>query len=478
VSSKKDKLLESAQKFISKGQLDRAIKDYEQVVAIDPDDIRFRQRLAELLVRANRKEEAIREYEEIGRHYSNNTFFLKAIAVYKQIQKLDPANPRITITLASLNEKQGLVGNALAEYSAALNYYQKAKQLPEAISVLEQMLAADPENLNTHLKFAETYYAAGINEKAYERFCRLAHLLGRSGDESAFRQICSRICSIFPERRDFLTDLATNLIGEGHCGMVIPQLRSLAENDSENRKAWDLLAEAYRCTGEQDKLKAVLREMAGLFPDSAPSMEVSTDTVAEETNLELPDVEEMDEPAGAAGMEVTEPESQSGESGYGGSFEGLESHSQADEELENYATFSETLDNLLLEETGLAELPSGDEFVAGPEKVGTEPAESLPGKDYEELEAPLEKDWEEEIDIDLLEEGAGEFPLDLAAEMPPQPSDEDAQIHLPEPPSMDELERILAETELVEAQSPGEGTEFRLDLAEEAGALSLDNLLD
>ncbi len=35
MASKKDKLLESAQKFIAKGQLDRAIRDYEQIVALD-----------------------------------------------------------------------------------------------------------------------------------------------------------------------------------------------------------------------------------------------------------------------------------------------------------------------------------------------------------------------------------------------------------------------------------------------------------
>ena len=89
MSSKKDKFLESAQKFIAKGQIDRAIRDYEQVVALDPNDIRHRQKLAELLVRANRNLEAIGEYETIGKYYADNGFYLKAIAVYKQIQKLD-----------------------------------------------------------------------------------------------------------------------------------------------------------------------------------------------------------------------------------------------------------------------------------------------------------------------------------------------------------------------------------------------------
>ena len=85
LASKKDKFLESAQRFVLKGQLDKAIKDYQQVVALEPKEIRYQQRLAELLVRESRKEEAIAQYEGIGKHYAENSYFLKAIAVYKQI---------------------------------------------------------------------------------------------------------------------------------------------------------------------------------------------------------------------------------------------------------------------------------------------------------------------------------------------------------------------------------------------------------
>jgi tetratricopeptide (TPR) repeat protein len=206
LAAKKEKLLESAQKFIAKGQLERAIRDYEQIVALDSVDIRHRQKLAELLVRVNRKEEAIAEYEEISRQYSSNHFYLKAIAVHKQIQKLDPDNINITLTLASLNEKQGLIGNALAEYNNAVNHYLKSGSLDEAIKVIEHMLAADSENLNTHLKCAETYYRAGLSDKAYEEFSRLAHLLLKSGDESAFNRVCDRVKSLYPDKMDIALD--------------------------------------------------------------------------------------------------------------------------------------------------------------------------------------------------------------------------------------------------------------------------------
>jgi tetratricopeptide (TPR) repeat protein len=207
LSSKKDKFLESAQKFILKGQLDRAIKDYEQVVILDPKDIRQRQRLAELLVRANRAIEAIGEYEAIGKYYSDNGFYLKAIAVYKQVQKLDPEDIKICLCLATLNEKQGLTGNALAEYGKVYSYYEKSGKLNDALKILESMVNIDPENLNTRLKFAETRYALGQKDDAYEDFSLVASLLKRRGDESVFAQIADRILYLFPDKKGQLDAL-------------------------------------------------------------------------------------------------------------------------------------------------------------------------------------------------------------------------------------------------------------------------------
>jgi tetratricopeptide (TPR) repeat protein len=200
LASKKDKFLESAQKFILKGQLDRAIKDYEQVVALDPKEIRHRQRLAELLVRAGRKEEAIEEYEFIGKYYADNSYFLKAIAVYKQIQKIASDTIKITLTLASLNEKQGLSGNALAEYGVACAHYEKSGQLSDVLKIIEKMLAIDPENPATWRKQAEILFARQEYDTAYKAFCQLAQLLAARGSQAAADEVSARIRGLFPDK--------------------------------------------------------------------------------------------------------------------------------------------------------------------------------------------------------------------------------------------------------------------------------------
>ncbi|WP_298269534.1 tetratricopeptide repeat protein [Geobacter sp.] len=265
--TKKEKHLDSAQKFLVKGQLDRAIREYEQAVVLDPKDIRVRQKFAELLMRANRKDDAVREFEVIGKFYADNGFYLKAIAVYKQIQRTDPRNSAISLTLASLNEKQGLVGNALAEYKTVYDHYEKSGQLDEALSVLEKMHAVDKDNFNIRLKLAETRHRAGLGEQAYDDFTALARDIKRSGDETTFARVCERIGQLFPERKEFLLAVAEGQVNSGNPVAVLPLLKQLVSDDRFNPRALYLLADAARAANDPRTAKGAYGQIVKRYPD-------------------------------------------------------------------------------------------------------------------------------------------------------------------------------------------------------------------
>ncbi len=199
MASKKDKILESAQKFVLKGQIDKAIKDYQQVVAMEPNDIRYRQRLAELLVRDNRKEEAIQQYEDIGKHYADNCYYLKAIAIYKQIQRLNPGNIATALNIAWLNHQQGLIGNALAEYGQVAAQYEKENLPKEALKVVEKMLEVDHDHAATRLKYAELLHATGADEQARQAYHDLAAALNAKGLGDDAASVSARLAELFPE---------------------------------------------------------------------------------------------------------------------------------------------------------------------------------------------------------------------------------------------------------------------------------------
>src|SRR5436305_14448243 len=77
----KNKVIESASKLIAKGQLEKAVKEYQRVLEFDPDDVRVLQKLAELYQKMKRPAEAADCFEKVARTYATQGFYLKAVAL-------------------------------------------------------------------------------------------------------------------------------------------------------------------------------------------------------------------------------------------------------------------------------------------------------------------------------------------------------------------------------------------------------------
>ena len=89
MSINRNKILDAARKYQARGQYDKAVAQYEKLVAADKRDVRSLLKIGDLYVRKGDRGAAIETYEGVAEHYAQQGFFLKAIAVYKQILKLD-----------------------------------------------------------------------------------------------------------------------------------------------------------------------------------------------------------------------------------------------------------------------------------------------------------------------------------------------------------------------------------------------------
>ncbi|WP_145924823.1 tetratricopeptide repeat protein [Syntrophotalea acetylenivorans] len=256
--SKKEKLLAAAQKNLLKGQIGKAIKDYEKIVAIDANDIRNRQKLAELYSRDKMAEMALATYESVAKHYEDNGFFLKALAVYKQMQKVDASKPELYQRLAEINVKQGLVGNALTEYHNLLKLYRSQGETDEALKILDQMKELDPDNLNISLQVAEAYSQAQQTEKAADCLVEILQRITPVADLQAVENVQKVILSKCPatdcpEFNPVMVELARAFLACGQADRSVELLQSVLENDSQNTEALLSLAKSYRSLADHSK---------------------------------------------------------------------------------------------------------------------------------------------------------------------------------------------------------------------------------
>jgi len=184
----RQKLLRNAEKLVSKGKIDAAIKQYRKALDSSPRDTTTLNRVGDLYVRAKRLDEAMELFHRAAEHFSDEGFFVKAIAIYKKILRLDPGQMPVYEKLADLYHRQGLSTEAKNQYEVVADYHLKHEDLASAIAVHVKIVEIVPNDATQHLRLAELYQQAGRHEDALAQYREIAVLMLEHGKvEEALR---------------------------------------------------------------------------------------------------------------------------------------------------------------------------------------------------------------------------------------------------------------------------------------------------
>ncbi|MEL7058974.1 MAG: tetratricopeptide repeat protein [Acidobacteriota bacterium] len=194
----------SAEKYVSKGKLEAAIKEYKKVLLENPDDINTLNRVGDLYARIERYDEAVSLFSKIAERYTRDGFFVKAIAIYKKIIKLDPTALAVYERLAELYYKQGLLNEARTQYQVLADYYQKHDNATSAITIYQRMSEMEPDNPSFHLKLAELFESQLLIDKALKEYRALADLLIVAGSVDEAVQVYAKALEIGAEQPAFV----------------------------------------------------------------------------------------------------------------------------------------------------------------------------------------------------------------------------------------------------------------------------------
>src|SRR5512138_2085452 len=103
------KLKDEAAEAAARGKLSRAADLYRAALRGDPNDVATRQKLAEVLRRDGRADEAIEAYRAVANRFASDGLLIKAIAISKTILELDPEHVATQAALAELYAKRAAV---------------------------------------------------------------------------------------------------------------------------------------------------------------------------------------------------------------------------------------------------------------------------------------------------------------------------------------------------------------------------------
>ena len=152
----KEKVMDAARKFVDKGQIDKAVKEYLRIVQEDPKDVRIWLKIGDLYARKNAKQDAIETYLKVARFYHEQGFQAKAIAVYNQILKLDSRQVEVILRLAELYREMGKMAEAMQHYESVAAHFHREGNSKEALATVQQLVDLDPENIATRPSTSST----------------------------------------------------------------------------------------------------------------------------------------------------------------------------------------------------------------------------------------------------------------------------------------------------------------------------------
>ena len=241
----KAKVLKAAEKFLSQGKINAAIKEYRQIIEHDLTDFTTLNMLGDLCVRAKLNDEAISCFSRIAEHYREKEFHLKAIAMYKKIERLTPRDPAIAFKLGSLYATQGLNADAKAQFLTVADAYTRAGKPKETLEVLHKVADLDPHNTEIRLKLAAGYLKEGLNEEAGAAFCDAGSWLYESGDFEKSLNAYQKTLELFPNNEKALKGVVSAHVALGSADEAAALLERLVADRPDDPELVLMLAHAY-----------------------------------------------------------------------------------------------------------------------------------------------------------------------------------------------------------------------------------------
>ncbi len=229
-------ILKTITRYAQSGEWPKVIKEYEKLLAMDPNDINIYNSIGEAYSKVGENRKAFEYFKKVLEDYQSKGNASKIMFLYKKISKLDPKkfdldgkalhekitkivaaitlsdaqdhdnalpalrdaekidknNADIQIRIGETCEKKDLIGEAAEAYTKAIRLLVEKGKKDEAIIIAKKVLVLDKENTDAMAMVADDLISRGNKEKAEEIFKDLLITLAEKEKIAEGRDIAKR----------------------------------------------------------------------------------------------------------------------------------------------------------------------------------------------------------------------------------------------------------------------------------------------
>ena len=285
----RERTLRSAERNAARGRFKQAIDDYNKLLESFPEDARLLLKVGDLYSRLQAYERAVEAYVRAARVYTKEGYAAKAIAVFKQVEKLLSTHvPHLNDyflflypTLANLYQELRLSAEALNTFNIYASLLARAGRIHEAVSILQIVSDRGGASPVTQLRIAEILLEDGYRNDAVhhgiEAANRLVSLHRIDDAVRVLEQMHARTQAAEISRQAAKILLERGQTNDGMHALV--HLQNAFRAEPKNLDTLELLTRVFDSMGQHDRAHEVRKQTVRIAKEQG-AMEIALSTLA------------------------------------------------------------------------------------------------------------------------------------------------------------------------------------------------------
>jgi tetratricopeptide (TPR) repeat protein len=266
---RRDKALQAAQRFASRGEYDKAIREYQSIVENEPGDIQSWLMLADSLHRMGELDQAVERWVHAAELHLHAGDVPAALTVFRQVLDLAPERFDVHLKTAQAFEQARRPAEAVALYERVASVYLRSGNTREALMLYERVAELMPRDVPKRLRLAELYSRERRVDEAVQHFELGASVYWQAGQHAEFVRVAERL--LYHRQVDHvLHQLVQAYLDIDQPRRALMKLNELLQRLPTDLSGLELLAETFVRLGKVDKAISVVVEIARTQREGAP----------------------------------------------------------------------------------------------------------------------------------------------------------------------------------------------------------------
>jgi len=262
----KTTIAKEAQKYLLRGQIDKAIAEWEKLIREAPDGNTYNI-VGDLYLKKGDKKGAADYLHRSANFFRQDGFTLKALALYKKVLNINPQDSNALYALGQLSEEKGLATDAIKYYLATADSLSKEGEKDKLIDIYEKILGLSPGNIPLRVKVAEIFLKEGLVSDASKEYVAVAVLYEEKGEMQKAQEFYQRVLEMSPSNKDAVRGLGLLLEKSGDYAGALRYFKSLISQFPDDRALLLKYAEIALIAGKSAEAEESLQQLSRMDPE-------------------------------------------------------------------------------------------------------------------------------------------------------------------------------------------------------------------